>query len=274
MRTARKLRTLVAYRRAALASPRLALRYLLHDREVTNFTYDLANENELVSFVAGVLGRSRDEVEGYVREVAADSAFLEGIARKLRENPDRNGVPRFGRRLGWYAIVRCLKPHVVVETGVHDGLGSALLLRALERNAADGVEGRLMAFDMDPRSGWLVDDPEGRFDLIIGDVRKTLSHALDGVGVGVFIHDSLHTYEHERFEFESALEHAAVGLVLISDNAHESSALEDVSRERGFSYAFFRERPLGHFYPGAGIGLATPYWSEEAAAAPRATSAT
>lgn len=259
LRAARKLRTLVAYRRAALGSPRLALKYLLYDREVTNFTYDLANEDELVSFVARSLGRSCDEVDGYLQEVGTDSGFLDSIARKLRANPERNEVPHFGRRLGWYAIVRCLKPLVVVETGVHDGLGSALLLRALERNAAEGVEGRLMAFDIDPLSGWLVDDAlRGRFELVIGDVRKTLPAALEGAGVGVFIHDSLHTYEHERFEFDVALEHAASGLVLISDNAHESSALEDVSRERGFRYEFFRERPLDHFYPGAGIGLATP----------------
>ena len=33
----------------------------------------------------------------------------------------------YGRRLGWYALVRALKPRTVVETGADKGLGSCVL---------------------------------------------------------------------------------------------------------------------------------------------------
>jgi hypothetical protein len=255
-RVARKVRNVAVYRRAALARPRLALRYVLRDREVTNFTYDISNVDELAAFVARGLARDPGEIRRYLEEIRGDGGFHAELARRLRAHPDRNDVPRFGRRLGWYAIVRALKPSLVVETGVHDGLGSALLLRALERNSGEGREGVLLGLDIDAQSGWLVgDDLRRRFELVIGDSARTLPEVLSGRRVGVFIHDSAHTYEHEHLELSVALEHAAPTLALVSDNAHATSALADVCRVHGIPYELFLERPLGHFYPGAGIGL-------------------
>jgi len=255
----RKARVLLAYRGAAFRKPALALRYLLHDREVTNFTYDIDNVAELEAFVCLALGRPPAEVKRLLAEPAADLELLDALTYSLRAHPHRNPRPLFGRRLGWYAVIRALKPGLVVETGVHDGLGSSLLLRALERNAAECAPGRLIAFDVDPSSGWLVEPAwRGRYELVIGDVRRTLAATIAGLRVGVFIHDSLHTYEHERFEFEVALQHVDERFALISDNAHATTALADLCRERRLRYAYFRERPREHFYPGAGIGLGIP----------------
>jgi hypothetical protein len=72
----------------------------------------------------------------------------------------------------------------------------------------------------------------------------------------MIVHDSEHTYECERFELTTALAHAAPTIALVSDNAHATTALRDVAAGLGVDYRFFRERPRGHFYPGAGIGLA------------------
>ena len=76
----------------------------------------------------------------------------------------------------------------------------------------------------------------------IGDARDTLPAALADRRVGVFVHDSLHTYDHERFELETALAHHDDAIVLISDNSHGVHALPDVCRRRGL-----RDCPL----PGA-----------------------
>ena len=91
--------------------------------------------------------------------------------------------------------------------------------------------------------------------VVIGDAVDGLAHELAGRPVDVFIHDSLHTYEHERRELELALKHAGGRIILISDNAHDTTALADVAAAHGGRYGFFREQPLNHFYPGAGIGL-------------------
>lgn len=248
----RKLRLLSAYPRAVAAHPQAALTYLLRGRELTNLTYDIENLDELAAFVANGLDHPVDEISEFIREPLEDEVFLDDLRALLRRRPDRNPDPRFGRRLGWYAIVRALKPFLVVETGVHDGLGSALLLQALERNGS----GRLLGFDVDPGSGWLVPERlRARYEFVAGDIRSTLAETLDGRAVEFFIHDSLHTYEHERFEFETALRHAVHGVVLASDNAHVTTALSDVCEIRDLRFALFVERPRDHFYPGAGLGL-------------------
>lgn len=253
VRLLRKARLLSSYPGSVARRPGAALRYLLRDKEFTNLTYEIDNEDELAEFVARFLDRPLSEIAAYVAEPAADRELLDELRRSLRSRPDRNDEPRFGRRLGWYALARALRPHIVVETGVHDGLGSALLLSALGKNAA----GELIAFDIAAESGWLVPSSlRGRYELVLGDVRETLPRRLDGVRVDLFVHDSLHTYEHERFELEIVL--AGGGQpVLVSDNAHATTALEDVCREHGLRYGLFRERPRRHFYPGAGLGLGT-----------------
>lgn len=244
------------YRRAALARPYEALRYLLAGRELTNFTYELGNEDELVAFLADALDADSAQVQAWLDEVGADERLLEPLRESLRRHPGRADEPLFGRRLGWYVLVRALKPRVAVETGTHDGLGTSLLLRALQRNAEEGSPGTLITFDVDPASGWLV-PPELRAGLetVIGDVRLTLPEALAGRRIGFFVHDSLHEYEHERWEFEVALAHADERLALVSDNARDSSSLADVARERNLEYRRFDERPVRHFYAGAALGL-------------------
>lgn len=244
------------YRSAAVRRPLEALRYLLAGKEVTNFTYEIANRDELVDLLAAALQVAPDQVRGWIDEVESDTGFLDDLRSRLQPRRDRRSEPLFGRRLGWYCIVRHARPSLAVETGSHDGLGTALLLRALERNAAEGAEGTLVSVDIDPESGWMVAQAlRSRLERHVGDARAVLPAVLSGREVGVFIHDSLHTYEHERFELELALEHADGDLFLVSDNAHASTALSDVCRQHGVPYYEFTEQPVGHFYPGAALGL-------------------
>lgn len=244
------------YRRAALARPYEALRYLVAGRELTNFTYELGNEDELVAFLAEALGVQPARVQGWLDEVTGDDELLGSLRELLRAHPERGDEPLFGRRLGWYVIVRALKPRVAVETGTHDGLGTSLLLRALQRNSMEGSPGTLITFDIDPRSGWLVPDEfRAGLETVVGDVRRTLPETLAGRRIGFFVHDSLHEYEHERWEFGVALAHADDRLALVSDNARDSSSLADLASERGLEYRRFDERPVRHFYPGAALGL-------------------
>lgn len=244
------------YRRAALARPYEALRYLVAGKELTNFTYELGNEDELVAFLADALEVEPTPVRAWLDEVKDDEGLLEPLRQRLREHRDRVDEPLFGRRLGWYVLVRALKPRVAVETGTHDGLGTSLLLRALQRNSEEGSPGTLITFDLDPGSGWLVpDELRGGLETVSGDVRRTLPEAIAGRRIGFFVHDSLHEYEHERWEFELALAHADDRLALVSDNARDSSSLADLARERGLAYRQFDEAPVGHFYAGAALGL-------------------
>jgi predicted O-methyltransferase YrrM len=163
----------------------------------------------------------------------------------------------YGRRLGWYAIARATKPRTIVETGVHDGLGSTVLLRALERNAAEGRPGSLISFDPVPSAGWLIPSSlRVQHQLVEGPAPDLFTAVLRDRQVDMFIHDSDHRYEHETAEFESILDFVAPGAVLLSDNAHAGTALRDFCERHNLSFRFFREAPRQHWYPGAGIGLA------------------
>ena len=180
------------------------------------------------------------------------------LARRLRDATANRwwwakASPPFGKRLGWHAIARTLKPKLIVETGVDDGLGSLVLLRALERNAKEDAPGQLLSFDINPTSGWIVGE-HPLWELRIESTTAGLSMLDERPPVGIFIHDSLHTYEHERFELETAALHLAPVGVMITDNAHGTHALSDVCEKVGLRYFEFHERPVHRFYPGGAMG--------------------
>jgi Methyltransferase domain len=253
----RKADTLHRYGVSFGDHPLLAAKYLLLDPEMDNFTYDLANEHELVHFLAQTLRTDRLQIEDYVAEISNDPELNRLLRKRLRGRWDRKHKPHFGRRIGWYAIARTLKPSVIVETGIHDGFGSILLLRALARNASEGHDGRLISFDINPQTGWLVSERlRGRWQPVYEATFDALESTIEDLEIGMIIHDSEHTYECEQFELETAASHAASTIALVSDNAHATTALRDVAAKLGIEYHFFQERPLRHFYPGAGIGLA------------------
>ncbi len=136
--------------------------------------------------------------------------------------------------------MRLLKPRRVIETGTHDGLGSLVILGALDRNARDhGIEGQLVSLDLDPRAGWMV-GLHPRFTRVIGSTSETLAPALREK-TDILLHDSDHSYEYERFELSLAAE-AGVP-TLLSDNSHVTMALRDVCGERGGYYSSFKSVP-------------------------------
>jgi hypothetical protein len=252
----RRLRWIAKVRavRGVGASVHRNARFVLTDPEPSNFTYELANESELASWIEAVCGSETSAAE-LLAEARDDPVLAERLDRATgRRWWWTKRAPPYGKRLAWYALARVLKPELVIETGVHDGLGSLVLLRALERNAQDGAPGRLVSFDINPAAGWIV-GAHPLWELRIESTRAGL-HAVLGARppVGLFIHDSLHTYENERYELRAAAAALASNGALISDNSHVTRALADTCEEFGLRYYEFHERPLGHFYTGGAMG--------------------
>lgn len=246
----------------ALVRPISASRFLLLNRETTNYTYPVGNPDELARFLGPRLATSAETVRARIDELLGDEQLRSTLEKRLASRRDRNHRVHFGRRVGWYAIARIIKPRLVFETGTHDGLGTVVFARALEQNAAEGVAGRVLTFDQDPAAGWLVPESlRSRVEFRQGNLEQTLPaavrHAARG-GLELFVHDSLHTYEHETFELQTVWPILSRQAVLLSDHAHASKALADFSQQKGLDYGFWKEQPKGHPYPGAGIGMATP----------------
>lgn len=225
------------------------LGYVLTDPEVDNFTYELLNENELVSWIATLLDADRSRVAELLVEARSNEQIYEPLRDATVRRWSMKTAPPIGRRLGWYVIVRLLQPERIIETGIHDGIGSLVLLAALDRNGS----GELVSTDVDGNAGWIVGDHPRWSRRILGDPQD-LERILAEAPFQIFLHDSLHTAEHERFELEAAARRIGSG-VLISDNSHATDVLESVCRDVGRRYSFWHERPRGHFYPGGGIGV-------------------
>jgi len=167
-----------------------------------------------------------------------------------------------GRQMDWqewhpflYGAIRMMRPRVVLETGVFDGRSSALILAAMARNEV----GELVSIDLpaiheipdatdrirggsslpkgcDP--GWLV--PEylrERYRLRLGDSKELLPSLLRQYGkIDVFLHDSLHTYEHQWFEYRTVWPHMVEGGLFLSDDIFWSAAFHRFARQKRLTY--------------------------------------
>jgi Methyltransferase domain len=234
-----RLRWVTKYRllRKEGVSVRRNLGYVLLDPEVGSFTFRVANVRDVLEAIAEVTGVGFSELEGFAREAESDPELGDRLARRLRWRFAVKHRPALGRRLGWYVLVRAVRPGLVCETGIYHGLGSLAILRALERNAAEGSPGELLSFDASAEAGSIVDRAHyPNWRTVVGMTSDTLEAAVMGRSVGVMIQDTAHTFENQSREFGVALRHADPRLVLVDEGGGESSALEELSRERGAAY--------------------------------------
>jgi len=233
----------------------VSTRWLFRSREHTNYTYDLTslNRKHLAWFVANVAYIDIKTARGYIDEVLNDDALKRHIAEATRTSPRRwlaDPSALLGRRIGWYALVRALKPRHVVETGTDKGLGSVVLAAALLRNGS----GRLTTIDNNPASGYLISGAYASvIDRVIGDSVSTLDSLGD---VDFFLHDSDHAAAYERRELETVAGALTADALVLSDNAELTDELADWAEQTQRRFTFFDERPANHWFEGVGIGVA------------------
>jgi hypothetical protein len=235
------------------------LRWTVRSRETANFTYDLEEDNKryLASMIADVLSLPFAQVMSFFKEIEEDAEFRRHVADRI-EQSDWGFIAdkevRLGRRIGWYAIARAIKPRVVIETGVDKGLGSCILTAALAKNAQEGHPGRYYGLDINPKAGYLLSDRYAEHGSIVyGDAIESLQK-LDGL-VDLYINDSDHSAEYEAREYSVVLSRLSERAIILGDNAHVSAKLLEFSLAQNRHFLFFQERPREHWYPGGGIGI-------------------
>jgi predicted O-methyltransferase YrrM len=134
-----------------------------------------------------------------------------------------------------YVLVRLVKPLTVVETGVSAGISSAYILQALD----DNQRGRLYSIDY---PNYAIQEAEKvvqtgfavptylrhRWSLMEGksaDVLPTLNRNLDSINI--FIHDSEHSYDNMKFEYEEVWDNISYGGLLISHDINDNKAFRE-----------------------------------------------
>jgi hypothetical protein len=203
--------------------------------------------------VARFLG-GRDVLGRYEREVR-DSGLREHLLEKGREHHAAVVQGGEGHSLGaigytegvyLYALVRTVRPEVMVETGVANGFSTAFSLLALQANGTGHLHSidlpREVGRDYEPGTfyegegragippgsepGWLIPIPlKERWTLILGRSQEELPPLLERVRpVDTFMHDSEHSFDCMWFEFNAAWPALRTGGILVSDDVNSTEA--------------------------------------------------
>lgn len=232
-------------------------RWVGQDKETSNFYYKLTplNRDQLAQLIRSVTGETYDNIARYFVELESDTELRTHLEMALRGTQYGKDIEiEYARRLGWYAFVRVLKPRVVVETGVDHGVGSCVLASALLRNIAEGYPGKYYGTDIRTVAGQLF---SGKYSsvgqILYGDSIMSLKNLDEKIDF--FVNDSDHSGEYEYREYLTIANKLSDNGFILGDNAHATDSLSRFSREQGRKFVFFAEKPDGHWYPGAGVGI-------------------
>jgi Methyltransferase domain len=240
---------------------RQMLTWLCESREEGNYTYGITERNQiyLAHMLSVVSGCAYESVLPYLREPLEDLELRRHVVGFNRKKPYRyysDARCEFGRRIGWYAMARLMKPETIVETGVDKGLGAVLLCSALLRNAREGFPGRYFGTDIDPQAGYLLAPPyDSVGQILYGDSIGSLKRI---EAIDLLIHDSDYSPDYERREYQAVAPKLTRRAVILGNKAHSSDELALFSEKHGRQFLFLREEPRDHWYPGAGIGFSYP----------------
>jgi predicted O-methyltransferase YrrM len=187
-------------------------------------------------FLSTISGAPLSAVRNYLQEPFRDPEFSQALRNAEIDLPrgEHASAAIYGKKvLLQYVVARAMRPGIIVETGVANGVSCAYLLLALKLNqkgTLHSVEiGDSSYLPPGRESGWVVPDwLRDRWQLHIGDSRSLLPELLRQLGtIDLFIHDSLHTADHMKFEFECAYPYLREDGVLVADDAIWNSAFHD-----------------------------------------------
>jgi predicted O-methyltransferase YrrM len=196
---------------------------------------------DLESAVTGALGVS-------------DAAYVEAIRAPWWPDPPRD---HYGARpelaLLIRAVVRLTRPAIVVETGVAQGLTTAVILQAMAENGG----GRLYSVDVPPPIadegyvGSLVPDRlRVRWTLRTGLSRVRLPPLLAELGtIDLFLHDAEHKYDSQIEEYEQAWPRLRAGGYLVTDDVDTPAFMDFAARVGGAPFL------IGEASSKSGVGL-------------------
>jgi len=233
------------------------LSWLFRSRETANFTYEVTElgKGYLADFVSVVTGVEPERVRGYIAELEEDTelaAFVRErtLAGPWRHSSDAEGPP--AKRYLYYAMVRALRPAVVVEAGMDKGYGTCILNRAARRNAEDGYPCEVTGMDQDRERVFLAIEPwVSSSSILIGD-SPSLIRGLDRP-IDLFIHDTTNLPDHEREQYAALSSKLAPSGVVVS--AWHTEELREFAKRTCRLCLMYQDSPADHWYPGSKLGV-------------------
>jgi predicted O-methyltransferase YrrM len=216
--------------RVALENPRLAWAYLNRRRTI----------GRLTKTPTATVNAYYDEI----RRPAEFVAQIESNLAKYGQLP----LGFAGSAPELYTIARIVRPSLVVETGVANGISSAFILEAMRKNDKGKLISVTLPGGLDPLIpsgtdvGWVVPGTlRDRWSLQLGASSQLLPEIVRQQGpVDIFFHDSDHSYENMLMEFETVWPCVKPGGYLLADDVWQNNALSDFCKKNLVKASYLR----------------------------------
>lgn len=243
------IQTLITYIRRVIANPSKLLQ-IATSPCARGMLFHSFFEPSGYQFINSITPISHDLYDTYLHEIRNDNQFMAHLNEEYHRVRHAQLTPPQGWAELVYVIIRRLKPRIIVETGVFDGVSSAFILNALHKNkhgtlisvdlpARHVIHGStdFMPFQRLPRnktSGWLIPDYlRNRWKLHIinrGDELKDILSKFKTIDI--FLHDSLHTNDHMMWEMKLAWQKMQRNGILLVDDIYSNDAFNTFSRSK------------------------------------------
>jgi cephalosporin hydroxylase len=159
----------------------------------------------------------------------------------------------------YYALIRELKPKIIVETGTASGSMTSFILAALNKNK----NGKLISIDLPPQKNkmtmnfslkrneigfWIPKEYKRRWSYIEADAKIKLFEICSKFKVDFFIHDSLHTPSHMLLEYAISRRFMSEDTIIASDDILWNDVFENfLDSQKLVGYAPLNNPNLGIF---------------------------
>lgn len=238
----------------------LSIVWLFKSKETTNYSsYDLTDINKkyLAQTIAYITKKPYSLILKYITEIEGDKKLKSHIRITTQKDSERyrsDAEVYYARKIGWCAMVRAIKPKIVVETGVDKGLGSCILISALMKNKEEGHIGYHYGTDINPKAGYLITGEYSKHSKILyGDSIESLKKF--NKKIDLFISDSDHLQGYEYKEYTTIKNKLTVNAIILGNCSHWSTDLFAFSVNFGRNFLYFSEQPKNFWREGAGIGF-------------------
>lgn len=127
-----------------------------------------------------------------------------------------------------YALTRMCQPKTALETGSFRGMSTTFILKGMQDAGVAG--GKVFSIDNRPDCGigmLIPDELKGGFISLVGEVKSFLQDSRLPQLIDLFLHDSTHRYQFQRWEFESFWLRIGRGGLLVSHDVDMNASFVD-----------------------------------------------
>ena len=201
---------------------------------------------ELSKRLADVFDKREEVISEYQKEIEENESFYDVFNSKkddLRKADVLSGTTSTLDAQTMYVVCRIIEPNVVIESGCRYGSFDAHIAAALNKND----NGVMYSIDLPDAIekydyGYLVPDKyKERWNFRLGDAKDILPKLLEDEGPpDIFLHDSLHTRSHMRWEYETAYPKIADNGVLASHDVLKSNVFRNFANSKNMDWTRIR----------------------------------